>query len=97
MAGEAMFEVPGSRLTEMTQEIARLTRELAEKDALIARLRSEVDEARGVQVEYAPPAGVDAAMALRVPREDGAVLRETGGLQRSFRWLALQEKWEQVP
>lgn len=92
-----MYEVPGERLTELTNEITRLHRALAEKDAEIARLHAELDGMRQVPVEYATTAALDAAMAADPAREDGAILRETGGEERAFEWKAQAREWVRIP
>jgi len=74
----------------------RVTVALHEARAEIARLRAELDAASDVPVEYAPTAGLEAAMAADPHREDGSVLRETGGQKRAWAWRAATETWEQV-
>jgi hypothetical protein len=92
-----MYEVPGERLTAMTDTIAALRRELAERDARIARLTAELDGLRSVPVEYVTERGLEAAMAADPDRPDGAVLRCTDGQQRAWAWKAAAREWEQVP
>ena len=71
-------------------------RAIADKDAEISRLTAELDDARNVPVEYVPTAGVEAAMAADPSREDGSVLRETGGQRRAWAWRAATKEWERV-
>lgn len=71
-------------------------RSLAEKDAEIARLTAELDDARNVPVEYVPTSGIEAAMAADPDRLDGSVLREMGGDRRAWAWKAAAKEWEQV-
>lgn len=76
--------------------LAFLRGQLSEKDAEIARLRAELDGLREVPVEYVTPGALKAAKA--VPgREDGTILRETGGEKRAFAWRAAAGEWVQVP
>lgn len=80
----------------MTNVLTTAFRAIADKDAEIARLTAELDDARNVPVEYVPTAGVEAAMAADPSREDGSVLRETGGQHRAWAWKAAAREWEQV-
>lgn len=92
----AMYEVPGERLTAMTNEITELRRSLADKDAEIARLTAELDSMRDVPVEYVTEAGLEAAMTADPHRQDGTILRETDGGKRAFEWKAAAKTWEQI-
>jgi uncharacterized coiled-coil protein SlyX len=103
MADDAMYEVPGTRLRELTDEIAgqaaeitRLRGQIAEKNAAIDRLQAELDGLREVPVEYVTPGALKAAMTADPAREDGAILRETSGEKRAFQWQAGTREWAQI-
>jgi hypothetical protein len=71
-------------------------RVIAERDAEIARLHAELDGMRQVPVEYASTAALEFAMATVPAREDGTILRETGGEKRAFEWKAAAGEWVRV-
>ena len=58
-----MYEVPGERLTELTDGIARLQRQLSERDALILELRRQLAGALAMTAGHLA-AELDGAPAL---------------------------------
>lgn len=92
------IDAPGweSVLSGQLGAIQDIARAMAERDAQIARLTAELDDARSATVELVPAGYLETAMAADPDRLDGTVLRETGGQRRAFAWRAATKEWEQV-
>lgn len=88
-------EISGGKIRECLATV-QLRRALADRDAEIARLHAELDGMREVPVEYAPTAALEAAMNADPGREDGTILRETGGERRAFEWKAQAGEWVRI-
>lgn len=97
MADGVFAGIPHRRRGPAARRLIRdLHRALADRDAEIARLQAELDGMRQVPVEYAPTAALEAAMAVDPAREDGTILRETGGERRAFEWKAQAGEWVRI-